>query len=168
MTRVGSVAAAVVLLTGCPSGDEPADETTRDSKIYVATISELADQFQIIDPIPDREPVLYVESFDADGVPLQVQVDVVAEFLDVYDVRFVDEREEALDDEFVRLPVRRGGVLVGLSPIVEGTNPTLRVELYADLRDVRAYQYTVAELDDGQWGVVGAPEPVAPQGFVTE
>lgn len=159
------LAAAVLLpLTGCTSGNV-ADHAARDAEIYENVIIELSDQFRVTDPIEDREPVLYLESFAADGVSLETQVAITAAFLDVYDVRFIDEREEAVDDDVAELPVRRGGVLVGLGPIVENETVTVRAELYFDSGDMRGFLYTLVKPLD-RWETVGFPEPVTPQGFV--
>lgn len=156
----------LVLLTGCPSDTDSTVGKSKEAAVYEAVIADLSDEFRIVDPVPDRDPVLYVEAFDLEGIPLRVQVDMVAGFIDRYDVRFVDEREEAVDDALPRRPVRKGGVLVGLHPIVGGDTTTVRVELYEDDESVRAYRYTVEELDDGVWVIVGEPETVPPDGFV--
>jgi len=155
-----------VLLTGCPSSTDSTVDQTKEAEIYEAVITDLSDQFRFVDPIPNRDLVLYVEAFDLEGIPLQVQVDMVAAFIDRYDVRFVDAREEAVDDALPRRPVRRGGALVGLDPIVEGTTTTVNIELYEDDEAVRAYRYTVTRRDDGVWAVVGEPETILPDGFV--
>lgn len=158
-------AGVLVLLTGCPSGTDSTIGKSKEAAIYEAVITELSDQFQIVDPFENRDPVLYVEAFDIEGIPLHVQVDMVAGFIDLYDVRFVDVHDEAVTDTLPNRPVRRGGVLVGLHPIAEGEATTVRIELYENDETVRAYGYTVAELPDGSWGVVGAPETVPPEGF---
>jgi len=145
-------AVAMLVLTACPSGNNSADETTRETKLYAAVISDLSNEFEVRELRPDREPVVYIESFDVEGVPLQVQVELVREFLDVYDIRFVDIRDEALDDEFVRLPVRTGGVLVGLAPIEDNDDTMIRAELYVDLTHVKAWQFSLTAQDDG-WAV---------------
>lgn len=164
--RAVVVAGFGLVLAGCPSDTDSTIGKSKEAAIYEAAITELSEQFQIVDPEPNRDPVLFIEAFDLEGIPLHVQVDMVAAFIDLYDVRFVDEREEAVRDSLPRRPVRWSGVLVGLAPIIEGETTTVRIELYEDDETVRAYRYTVAELTDGAWGVVGAPESVPPQGFV--
>lgn len=161
-STVGILVALTLLLTACPEGSD--DEVSRDFEVYRLVIADMVAKFPVDPAEPDEKPVIYLESFAPAGVSLVDQVDLVAAFGDDYELRFVDQRVEALDDELEGLPVRVGGALFGLGPIVDDDPPTVRVERYVDERDVTAFRYRVRGDDD--WRIDGTPEPVPAEGFV--
>ncbi len=156
-----AAALALMLLTACPS--EGADEVSREFEVYRAVIADMGARFPTEPVEPDEEPVIYLESFAPDGVSLQDQVDLVAAFDDGYELRFVDERVEALDEDLDGLPVREGSALFGLGPIVDADPLGVRVERYVDENEISAFRYRI---DDDGWTIVGTPEEVPPEGFV--
>ena len=162
---LGAVAALlIVLLTGCPSSG--VEGPSREAAIYRVVIAHVADDYAPEPVEPDENPVLYVESFVSGGVSLQDQVELVAAFIDDYEVRFVDDRDEAVDDDLENRPVRPGGALLGLGAIVDNGVSSVRVELYADESDITAYRFSVRDSADSGWEIVGEPESVLPEGFV--
>lgn len=167
MVRTVVATGAVLVLAGCPNGDE-SPEVSRDSKIYGAVIADVANQFELGEPVPDKEPVLFVESFAPDGVPLRVQVELIGDFADDYEMRFVDERAEAVQEDIEDRPVRVGNAFVGVGRIVDedpdDESVTMRIEVYVDESNLRAYRYKVTERDD-DWDIDGSPEEIEPEGF---
>jgi hypothetical protein len=113
----------------------------------------------------DDVPVVFIEAFDADGIALEVQVEVVNSLLEQYDIRFIDDREEAVAMDLEDLPVRANSLLIGLGPIVHVGNIDVRTEVYLSQDSIRAYRYTLAGSDD-RWAPAGAPEEIEPEGFV--
>ena len=158
-----AVALTIALFAGC-SGNG-ADDASREAAIYRAVIAHLAEDYAPEPLGPDENPILYVASFALDGVSLEDQVELVAAFDDDYEVRFVDDQSEAVDDDLENRPVRPGSALLGLGTIVDDGLSTVRVELYADEMDIRGFRFSVRAGAEG-WEVVGEPEPVVPEGFV--
>lgn len=159
-------ATAALILTSCSSGTD-GEPSSRDSQVYTAVIAEVAAGLEVDPPGPESDPILFIESFTPDGIDLEVQVEIVAEFEDGYDIRFVDEREEAIEDDLTDRPVRPGGALLGLGPIVDGDPLRVRVEVYEDERNIRGLRFALAGSSDEGWDIAGAPEEVEPEGFVT-
>lgn len=156
---------AVLGLAGCTNGTE-VDTTARDAAIYRTVIADIVDRSGVALDASEDLPVLFIEAFDADGIPLEVQVELVSSFIDEYEIRFIDDRDEALELDVADLPVRVNSVLIGLGPIVLGGSAELRSELYLNANDVRAYRYTVSGSED-RWQLVGDPETIEPEGFVS-
>lgn len=99
-------------------------------------------------------------------ISLQVQVELVSRFeARGYDLRFLDGAEEALDEAEPNVPVRDGGLLVGLGPIPEGRRVDVRAEVYRSLADLDAYRFSLARWG-GVWSLVEEPTPVEAEGFV--
>ena len=164
--RVAVTLASIGLVVGCTSdGEEP--DTAHDAAVYRAVILDLVDRSAVALDDSEALPVLFVEGL-ASEVPLEVQVDVIADFADVYDVRFIDELEEAIETEADGQPVRDNSLLVGLGPVVGDRTVSLRGELYVRDGDVQAYGYELMPSGDDSWAIVGDPEPIAPEGFATD
>lgn len=108
------ISAALLLAGACGSND---DDEGRTAAVYAAIIEEL------VPPPPDAAPDAPIETdvFVWGGedrtIPLDVQVGTV-QALDGYtSIRFVDDRDEAVDVEQPGEPVRNEGVLITLGPV---------------------------------------------------
>jgi hypothetical protein len=163
---LGVALAAALLVAGCPNGDD-VDGPDRAIGIYGSVLTWVLDHEA---PPPggieegDQVPV-FVQSLGPE-IGLQVQIELVARFEDEgYQLRFIDERTEAVDEADPDLPVRAETVLVGLGPIPEGTQVDVRAEVYHDIDDIEAYRVSLARWA-GTWTLVEDPTPVEPEGFV--
>jgi alkanesulfonate monooxygenase SsuD/methylene tetrahydromethanopterin reductase-like flavin-dependent oxidoreductase (luciferase family) len=156
--------AAIGLVVGC-GGEGSEDEAARDAAVYRSVISDLVDRSAVVLDDSERPPVLFVEGL-ASGVPLEVQVEVVADFAEQYEIRFIDELEEAIEADTAGRPVRSNSLLIGLGPVVGDGTASLRGELYVRDGEAWAYGYELLPSGGGGWVIVGDPEPIAPEGFV--
>jgi len=154
-----------LVLSGCASNTD-ADNTLRDAAVYRSVIADVVDRSAVDLDSSGELPTLFIETFDADGVALEVQVEIVNDLIEQYDVRFIDDRAEAIEMDLAELPVRSNGLLIGLGPIVHNGAIDVRTELYLSANEIRAYRYTLAGRDD-RWAIVGAPEEIQPEGFVS-
>ena len=162
--RLAVVVAALLLLAGCPS--EPGeDPDTRSASVYRAVISDMVTRYPVDTEDPEQLPTLFVEAFDPTGIPLKVQVDLVTSFELTLDVRFIDDRIEAIDIEQPGSPVRIESILVGLGSIAGDDTVDVRAELYVAETDIRAYRYTLEEGTQDEWSVVDEPEEIDSEGF---
>lgn len=159
-----ALALTALLLAGCPS-DTDEDPHDRDASVYRTVINDMVKDFPIQPEDPETLPTLFIESFDPEGISLEVQVEMVADFDDRYVVRFIDDRIEATDVELAASPVRPESLLLGLGAIVGSDTVDVRGELYFSETDIRAYRYTLDEQADGSWSIVDSPEGVDPEGF---
>ena len=154
---------AGVLLSSCPGSDSP-DNADRDAAIYVAVLSVHLGEVSTPSTEPDKLPVVFVESFQPNGLRLSVQVQVVAALAENFDVRFIDDRDEATEPDLDQSPVRDGATLVGVGAVSELQEPTVRLEAYRTASDIEAFRYTLV-LRNSAWEVVGSPQVVEPEGF---
>lgn len=164
---VGAIVALAVLpgcVTGCVDGGGD-DDTARDAAIYRSVIVDVVDGSEVELDEGEELPVLFIEAFGADEIPLPVQVDVVAGLVEEYEVRFIDQRDEAVEIDLPGSPVRPGSLFIGLGDIdVDGT-AEVHSELYMRTDDVRGFSYTLMEAGDGVWRVVGRPITIEPEGL---
>lgn len=122
--RVGSRRVAwAVAATGWPlvlgvaacSDPDPVDGDGRDAAIVEAAIRSA------VEPPADDEPVpiVYVVAAEGSSFPVAVQADVAASLVDEVDLRFADDRVEALDEEAPNVPVVDDGTLLTVGEIPE-------------------------------------------------
>ena len=163
--RLVTVFALAGALSGCVNGTE-VDNTARNAAIYRSVIADVVDRSGVDLDGSEDLPVLFIEAFDANGIALEVQVDVVNSFIEQYEIRFIDDRDEAIVTDLAGLPVRANSLLIGLGPIVLDGTVDVRSELYVSADAVSAYRYTLAGRDD-RWVTVGVPEEIEPEGFVS-
>lgn len=149
-------------LAACGDGEPSA--ARRDASVYAAAVLWIVDEVPVEGEGDERH--VFIESRLADGaIPLAVQADVVNELEGQATVRFVDAREEAVEEDEPRRPVRRGGVLVGLGETT-GTGDRARVYADAYVRAglTRAYELSLTLRGD-TWNVVDhervTPRPAA-------
>lgn len=164
-SRLFTLLALAGVLSGC-TNNAKTDNTSRNADVYRSVIADVADLSGV--DLDDSEdlPVLFIEAFDADGIALEVQVEVVNDFVEEYEIRFIDDRNEAIAVEFADLPVRVNSILIGLGPIVHNGTIDVRAELYLSTDAVRAFRYTFESRDD-RWVTVGVAEEIEPEGFVS-
>lgn len=88
--------------------------------------------------VPAEElPTVFVEPLgDGFVIDLRVQAKVVSNLEAVAEVRFIDDRIEAVDTDEPGRPVKPNGLLVGLGPLVQAseTERTVQVRRYVDDR----------------------------------
>ena len=146
----------------CGSDDPSA--TDRDVDVYVTIIRALAPEPGDRVPraeIDELDRVVYAGSLEEDqGISLEVQAALVEELEDFATVRFVDERDEAIDDTDDRAPVLEDGVLMLLGPVPTGRSPSVEVERYVDADDEFGVRVGL-ERADATWAVAGV-ETVGP------
>lgn len=158
------VFALVGVLSGCTNNPE-VDNTPRNAAIYRSVIADVVDRSDVELDGSEDLPVLFIEAFDPDGVALEVQVEVVNSFIEQYEIRFIDDRDEAIVIDLEELPVRANSLLIGLGPIVLDGTVNVRSELYLSTDDVTAYRYTLTGRDD-RWATAGPPREIEAEGFV--
>ena len=163
---VSVMVASIGLVVGCV-GDAGDDATARDAAVYRSVVFDLVDRSAVVLDDSDQLPVLFVEGL-ASEVPLEVQVEVVADFTQLYEVRFIDELEEAIEPDTTGRPVRSNSLLIGLGPVVGDTTASVRGELYLRDGEAQAYGYRLTASGNGQWAIVGDPEPIVPEGFAED
>jgi hypothetical protein len=160
-----AVALAALLLVGCPA-DEEDDTYERDAAIYYELINDIVKGSTVETEDPETLPTVYIEAFEPEGILLEVQVEIVVDFQERYNIRFVDDRIEATDIELPGSPVRPESLLLGMGPIVgDDDEVVVRGEQYFSEADIQAYRFTVGEQTDGSWSIVGSPAMVDPEGF---
>ncbi len=87
---------ALLGLSACTGISSPGTPS-QEASAYEAVISSMIDGVEIQPDGLDQLPVLFIEAFASGGIPLVVQVEVVAAFDESYDVRFIDDREAATE-----------------------------------------------------------------------
>lgn len=115
----------VVALVPLACSDRDADEVDVGGA-YSRVVQWFADRSDA-DPVP---LVVFVEA-RGDGlvIDLAVQAEVVETNHEIADVRFVDDRAEALEDDGTA--IRDEGILVALGPLVDvGDSVTIEVDQY--------------------------------------
>ena len=163
--RLAAVLVVASVLIGCGSSTE-VDDTARNAAIYRSVIVDVVDRSGVVLDGVDGLPVLFIEAFDADGIALEVQVEVVSSFIEQYEIRFIDHRDEAVEIDLDGLPVRANSLLIGLGPIVADGTINVRGELYLSTYAVSAYRYTLEGRGD-TYSIIGVPEEIEPEGLVS-
>jgi hypothetical protein len=98
-----------------------------------------------------------VTSRHEEPIGVDVQAFIVEALDDRVDVRFIDERTEAVEDGDERQPVREDGILVGLGAVPpEGDRVDVYVDRYRKIDDIQAFDVAVRRRGD-TWEVVGVP-----------
>lgn len=154
VTMAGTAALAVGACTTSPDSSED-----RTAGVYAAVIQAVAEEgpgeFMSLEGHAER--VVYAGPLgDEVEIPLGVQVMVVEALRenDFATVRFVDDREEAVDASVEAEPVLEDGVLVLLGDVPEDGPTTVEAELYVTADDVEDFAAHAAEESDS-WVVTG-------------
>lgn len=123
----GTLVAVAALFVPAACGESNTVEgTARESAVVEQVVRQLAGE-----PVePEVLPTVFVTGSEG-TIPIEVQAGVAAALVDEIDVRFTDERLEAIDEGLESRPVREGGVLLVLHRIPEqGRRIDVRVDRY--------------------------------------
>jgi hypothetical protein len=141
---------AALAVTACGGGTE--DGTSRDAQVYAAAIRDvLADD-------PPREPtdplpVVYIIGVGEGAIEARVQADVAQSLDEDADVRFADERSEAVLKDEEHVPVRDHGVLVAIGVVPPDADPVdVQIEVYRSEDDWSKRVLTIGSRSS-QWTV---------------
>lgn len=127
------VLAILALVAACgDDGNDDADDHDIPG-VYIAVIRTLA---------PDKAAMMpksvYVEPLPGTKLSLEDQAAVVKAFGEDTVVRFIDDREEAVDSKSPQAPVRRDGVLLQMNPAETTDNGlSIKATRYVALDDKR-------------------------------
>ena len=157
--------AGLGLLAGCTADGDP-DTTDRDAAIYLSVIVDLVDRSGVELDDEEELPVLFIEALGPEGIPLPVQVEVVGGFVEQYEIRFIDDLDEAVEAELPGQPVREGSLLIGLGDVDVAREAEVHSEIYLRADEIRGFGYTLVELGDLRWDVVDGPVDVEPEGLM--
>ena len=132
-----------------------AEPVSRDAQVYVATIRDvLADQPAPAEP--NAVPVVYVVGVGERRIAADVQAEVAVELDGDADIRFADERSEAVLVGEDDVPVRDHGVLIAVGELAEDVEPVeLPVEIYRSEDDWSKVVLTIARRSS-QWTVTSS------------
>ncbi|MEA3218281.1 MAG: hypothetical protein QOJ19_4437, partial [Acidimicrobiia bacterium] len=102
----------------------------------------------------------------AGSVPLEVQASVIKKLAPRIDAKFVDARQQALDDSLAGVPVLDDGILLVVPKVpASGETFDLRVERYRATTDRSLVHVELRDADPTALGWVArvlSEEPVAP------
>ncbi len=150
--------AATLVVSACGDDSSGQNTSSRESDVYAAIlITVAADQ-----PPADATPILYVAPLaNEKAIPLQVQVSVVDALASDATVRFVDDADQAIDQEVDGAPVLNDALLVRLGAVPpDGASVQVPAELYRSETDTSSVLYNVRETANG-WVVKGFATPSA-------
>lgn len=124
------IVAVVALAAACSGGDDDADDHDIPG-VYIAVIRALAP-----DGAATMPKSVYVEALPGTKLSLEDQAAVVKAFGEATVVRFIDDRDEAVDSRSPQSPVRRAGVLLQMNPAqVTDRGLSIRITRYVALDD---------------------------------
>lgn len=166
MTVGGVMLAGALLIAACGDSDSGRNQPSRRDA-YTVMIDWLLETLNAAFGETCENRVVFVEAMGASDIALGDQVDLVNDYEDSFDIRFIDSREEATDDAFDHLPVRDECVLIGFGPMANGADLEVRAETYHRADEVSAYRFELTVRDDG-WVIVGNPQRVDAEGLVIE
>ena len=143
----------LVAAAGCDSGDE--DTASRAALVYTAAIRQaMSDQAPPADP--EVLPVVYVVAVGETSIAADIQAEVTVLLLDEHDVRFADERAQAVLADLEAAPVRDEGTLVAIGELPPAAGSmNVEVEVYRSDDDWSKAVLTVEERSS-QWSVTSS------------
>lgn len=153
--RTTGAAALLVVIAGgmtasCDRDD--VDAGSRQVAVLVLAIRDVVSGQRVGDS-GDALPVVYVVGNGEHTVAATVQSDVAAELHDEIDVRFADDRDEAIETDQPDRPVPDSGVLLVVDEIPEDGDPIdVAIEIYRSERDESTVVFTFAE-GTSSWAV---------------
>jgi hypothetical protein len=152
-SRQWALAGVVVIVAAGVSCDGPADEEmSREAQIYLAAVAEVVAE-QVPPTSDDELPVVYVAPVGESDIDATVQAEVARELRDEADVRFADDRSEAVLEDEDGMPVRDEGTLIAIGEVPpEGDPVDVEVEVYRSAEDSSNMVFTFAPRSS-QWAV---------------
>ncbi len=163
--RLAPFLGLIIFLVGCTTGTS-VDTTARDASVYQAVITDLGERSgQSLDPGDGEVPVVFIETLGSDAIALETQVEVIAQLAETYEIRFIDDLDEAVEIDVDGWPVRSNSLLIGLGPIQVDDKTEVRGEVYRRAGEIRAFRYSLVARTDGGWTLAGPPEEAEPEGF---
>lgn len=151
-TAVRIVVAATLSLISCASN--PAPGAPEPAEIYGNAILQLSAQTHADG---DRPLVFVAVRGEGTSVDLDVQAAILQRLQDDLEIRFVDTRAEALDDDS---RVLDDGILVAIGPIItEGGHATLECDLETASSGTTSWRFTYRRTRDS-W----VPDQATPLG----
>ncbi len=131
-----------LLVVGC-GGSDGDGRPNRQARVYEALLSAVvAREFPLAGA--DAVPVVYALPDPTEPLPADVQVAVVKAMKGHIDLRFADERAEAIDSSEADEPVRDDGILVSLGEVPgAGTTFDVEVKIYRNLGDRSSFVISV-------------------------
>lgn len=140
------------------STDDPTAGTGRSTAVYRAVLEWVITQEPA--PLDGDELLVFVDDRDEGAVDIDVQGTLIEDLADTAEIRFIDDRAEAVDIDDVGSPVREGGVLVGLGAVPgEGDVVEVYVDRYRHATDVAAWTFTLSRTGEA-WTLSPSPAPV--------
>lgn len=161
--RMAIVVVCCLFIAGCGRTSDPGPSTGDAYEVVLDWLMEQP-EMQFGDSCGDH--IIFVESLGSNEIALDVQVEVVNRYEDTFEIRFIDARQEAIDETKPQSPVRDGCLLVGLGPLADGEATELRAEMYRPT-GVDAYRFELTQRS-GAWRLVAEPTRVDPEGLVAE
>ncbi|MDP2292295.1 MAG: hypothetical protein Q8M22_13985 [Actinomycetota bacterium] len=118
----------------------------RASDVYATIIRSFADDSEADPPLK-----VFVEPRgEGSSINVDVQAEVITAVEDVAEVRFIDARDEALEDTGDGvLVVRDGGILLAFGPVPnDAADVTVEVDQYLDGTSVRTHRFVMRRSGD--------------------
>lgn len=136
--------AACAALIGASCNGTTEGGMSRRAQIYLAVVDAVLDN-EFPAPPDDELLVVYVIRVGETTIDAAVQADVADGLHDRADVRFADERSEAIVEDDEEMPVRDDGVLVAVGDVAEEGEPVdVDVEIYRSVNDSSRFRFTLA------------------------
>jgi hypothetical protein len=132
LVATGALLAVSMGLTACTTSS-PIEGTARNAAVVEQVIRSIVED----EPTePDVMPVVYVVGGET-SISIDVQASVAASLVNEMDIRFADERAEAIDESLEQAPVRDAGVLLVIGKVPnEGRRIDVLAERYRAVDDV--------------------------------
>lgn len=151
-----------MMMAACGGGGTPGPTDPAPVDVPAEAYATVVERYLSPPDVEDERTVVYVVPVSGDALSLDTQVAVVNELAELYDVRFVDDVDAAVDDDSTDVPPRDEGMLIGLGRISADPPHTVRVELYRERDRVTGHLLTLDHDAGDHWVVVG-DESVAPE-----
>lgn len=140
---------AAIAVASCTEDD---DTGARQVAVLVAAIREVVADVPSADIDPPL-PVVYLVGAGEVEFAATVQADVAEDLQDEVDVRFADDRDEAIDANAVDAPVPDEGVLLMVGEIPDGDPIEVSIEMYRSEDDQPGIVVFSMSADDDGWSV---------------
>jgi len=141
---------SAMLLVGACTSDSAEQQEGPTSGAYVAVVQWFVEN----SATPLDRPIVFLEARgEGLGIGLETQAAVVAGADDFAEVRFIDDRLEAFDDE----GVRDDGIFIALGPVIEdGVRFNVECDQIFTEDQSTAWLFTL-RFREGAWQLAGVP-----------